>query len=88
LDHIDLATPVSAGSRLGLSALDTPASTSSISGEEVRRRNNPSVQAAVTRSPGISFIGTPGDGGTGLSARGFSGHASVMQLFDGTRLYT
>ncbi len=59
LDHIDLATPVSAGSRLGLSALDTPASTSSISGEEVRRRNNPSVQAAVTRSPGISFIGTP-----------------------------
>ncbi|HGW5373745.1 TPA: TonB-dependent receptor [Pseudomonas aeruginosa] len=88
LDHIDLATPVSAGSRLDLSALDTPASTSSISSEEVRRRNNPSVQAAVTRSPGISFIGTPGDGGTGLSARGFSGHASVMQLFDGTRLYT
>ncbi|MGF6393428.1 TonB-dependent receptor [Pseudomonas plecoglossicida] len=86
--RIDLATPTEAGSRLNLSALDTPASTSSITAEQIQQRNNLTVQDAVTRSPGISFIGNPGDGGTGLSARGFSGHGSVMSLFDGARLYT
>ena len=85
---IDLATPTQAGSRLGLSALETPASTSSISAEQIQQRNNLTVQDAVTRSPGISYIGSPGDGGTGLSARGFTGHNSVMTLFDGARLYT
>lgn len=30
--------------------------------------------------------GSPGNGGTGLSARGFSGHSSVSQMIDGTRL--
>ncbi|TRO22420.1 TonB-dependent receptor [Ectopseudomonas mendocina] len=82
-----LHTPTTAGSRLDLSALQTPASTSSLSGAEVRERNNRSVQDAVTRTPGISAIGTPGNGGTALSARGFSGHASTMQLYDGTRQY-
>ncbi|MFJ3073748.1 TonB-dependent receptor [Pseudomonas sp. NPDC087029] len=86
--HIDLATPTPAGSRLNLSALETPASTSSISAAEIDQRNNLTVQDAVTRSPGITFVGSPGDGGTGLSARGFSGHGSVMTLFDGARLYT
>ena len=82
-----LHTPTTAGSRLDLSALQTPASTSSLSGAEVRERNNRSVQDAVTRTPAISAIGTPGNGGTALSARGFSGHASTMQLYDGTRQY-
>jgi len=85
---VDLATPTQAGSRLNLSALETPASTSSITAELIQQRNNLTVQDAVTRSPGITFIGSPGDGGTGLSARGFTGHGSVMTLFDGTRLYT
>ncbi|MDH0731514.1 TonB-dependent receptor [Pseudomonas sichuanensis] len=85
---LDLATPTQAGSRLNLSALDTPASTSSLGEAQIQQRNNLSVQDAVTRSPGITFIGTPGDGGTGLSARGFSGQNSVMTLFDGARLYT
>jgi iron complex outermembrane receptor protein len=82
-----LHTPTTAGSRLDLSALQTPASTSSLSGAEVRERNNRSVQDAVTRTPGISTIGTPGNGGTALSARGFTGHSSTMQLYDGTRQY-
>lgn len=83
----DLHTPTSAGSRLGLTALQTPASTSSLSGAQVRGRNNLSVQDAVTRSPGISFLGSPGNGGTALSARGFTGHGATMQLYDGTRQY-
>ncbi|QNH06799.1 TonB-dependent receptor [Pseudomonas sp. B11D7D] len=82
-----LHTPTTAGSRLDLSALQTPASTTSLSGAEVRERNNRSVQDAVTRTPGISTIGTPGNGGTALSARGFTGHSSTMQLYDGTRQY-
>ncbi|MDF0732096.1 TonB-dependent receptor [Pseudomonas entomophila] len=85
---IDLATPTAAGSRLNLSALDTPASTSSITAEQIQQRNNLTVQDAVTRSPGITSIGTPGNGNTALSARGFTGHSSVMTLFDGARLYT
>ncbi|WP_313201301.1 TonB-dependent receptor [Pseudomonas sp.] len=88
LQRVDLATPTVAGSRLNLSALETPASTSSISAGQIEQRNNLTVQDAVTRSPGITFIGNPGDGGTGLSARGFTGHGSVMTLFDGARLYT
>ncbi|UXH41871.1 TonB-dependent receptor [Pseudomonas promysalinigenes] len=86
--RVDLATPTDAGSRLNLSALDTPASISSITASQIEQRNNLTVQDAVTRSPGITFIGNPGDGGTGLSARGFTGHGSVMTLFDGARLYT
>lgn len=83
----DLHTPTTSGSRLELSALQTPASTSSLSGAEVRGRNNLSVQDAVTRTPGISSIGSPGNGGTALSARGFTGHSATMQLYDGTRQY-
>ena len=83
----DLHTPLPAGSRLGLSALKTPASVTSISGDDVRNRNNATIQQAVTRSPGISYMGAVGNGGTALAARGFTGHTSVMQLYDGTRLY-
>jgi iron complex outermembrane receptor protein len=84
---IDLATPTQAGSRLNLNALETPASTSSLSEAQIIGRNNQTVQDAVTRSPGITFIGTPGDGGTGLSARGFTGQSSVMTLLDGSRMH-
>jgi len=83
----DLHTPTTSGSRLELSALQTPASTSSLSGAEVRGRNNLTVQDAVTRTAGISSIGSPGNGGTALSARGFTGHSATMQLYDGTRQY-
>ncbi|MCO7570447.1 TonB-dependent receptor [Pseudomonas chlororaphis] len=87
-DSVNLNTPTSAGSRLNLSALETPASTDSLSGERIRARGDRSIQDAVSRSAGISRTGTPGDGGTSLSARGFTGQSSVMQLYDGNRLYT
>lgn len=87
-EAITLATPLPTGSRLNLSALETPASTSSLDAEAIDGRNNRSVQDAVSRSPGITSVGTPGNGNTALSARGFSGHSSVMTLFDGSRLYT
>ncbi len=87
-EPISLATPLPAGSRLNLSAMDTPASTSSLGTEAIDGRNNTTVQDAVTRSPGITSVGTPGNGNTALSARGFTSHGSVMTLFDGSRMYT
>ncbi|AUA34001.1 TonB-dependent receptor [Pseudomonas sp. SGAir0191] len=84
---VDLLTPGTSGSRLNLTPLETPASVTSISAEQILGRNNATVQDAVTRTPGITFVGTPGNGGTALSARGFTGHSSTMQLYDGTRLY-
>src|SRR5471032_517287 len=86
-DRVDLNTPTGAGSRLGLSALETPASTDSLTGKQIRARGDVSVQDAVSRSAGINRTGSPGDGGTSLSARGFACQGSVMQLYDGSRMY-
>ncbi|MDF3836392.1 TonB-dependent receptor [Cupriavidus basilensis] len=82
-----LSEPASTGSRLGLTPLETPASVEALSGETVRERGDLSVREAVSRATGITANGTPGNGGTALTARGFSGQGSVMQLYDGTRLY-
>ncbi|WP_367082873.1 TonB-dependent receptor [Pseudomonas sp. HOU2] len=87
-ESVSLSTPTTAGSRLNLTAMETPASVESLSGEQIRARGDRSVQDAVSRSTGISRTGTPGDGGTSLQARGFTGQSSVMQLYDGNRLYT
>ncbi|TFY85858.1 TonB-dependent receptor [Pseudomonas kairouanensis] len=86
-EHIDLNTPTTAGSRLNLTALQTPGSVESQTGTQIRERGDASVQDAISRATGISRTGTPGDGGTSLSARGFTGQGSVMQLYDGTRMY-
>lgn len=86
--HVDEANaPTQTGSRLGLTILETPASVETISGDELRARGDLSIVDAVTRSTGISSAANPGNGGTGLAARGFSGPGSVMQLYDDVRLY-
>src|SRR5690606_30212390 len=43
--------------------------------------------AAVTRAPGVSNSSNPGNAGSAYSMRGFSGATSVLQLYDGVRLY-
>ncbi|MBA1275688.1 TonB-dependent receptor [Stutzerimonas azotifigens] len=82
------SAPARTGSRLDLPARQIPASTSTLDEHAISQRNNLSVQDAVTRIPGITSIANPGNGNTALSARGFTGHTSVMTLFDGNRLYT
>jgi len=82
-----LSTPEYTGSRLGLTPLETPASVEVLSGEAIRARGDQSVREAVTRATGITGNPAPGNGGTSLTARGFSGQGSVMQLLDGTRMY-
>lgn len=85
--HMSLATESSTGSRLGLSLLQTPASVAIVDGADIRARGDMSVLDAVTRAPGITSNGNPGNGGTALAARGFSGQGSVLQLVDGIRLF-
>lgn len=86
-ERVDPKTPTTAGSRLDLTALQTPGSVESLTGTQIRERGDASVQDAISRATGISRTGTPGDGGTSLSARGFTGQGSVMQLYDGNRMY-
>lgn len=82
-----LTTPTSAGSRLALSPLETPASVSVIDGDAIRAQGDMTIVDAVTRAVGITTSANPGNGGTALVARGFSGQGSVLQLYDGVRLF-
>lgn len=82
-----LESETSTGSRLGLTLLQTPASVAVVDGDDIRARGDMSVLEAVTRAPGITSNGNPGNGGTALAARGFSGQGSVLQLVDGIRLF-
>ncbi|SDA10606.1 TonB-dependent siderophore receptor [Sphingomonas sp. NFR15] len=82
-----LTTPNTTGSRLGLTALETPATLSTIAGDLIRARGDMSVVEAVSRAPGISNVGNLGNGGTALAARGFGGQGSVLHLIDGVRLF-
>ena len=51
----------------------------SLTGARIRARGDTNVQDAVTRTTGISFTGSPGNGGSAYSARGFVGDGSVMR---------
>lgn len=82
-----LDEPAATASRLRLTPLQTPASIEVVDGETIRARGDASVLQAASRATGITASPGPGNGGTAPAARGFTGHGSVMQLFDGTRLY-
>lgn len=84
---IRLNTQNGAGSRLGLSGLDQPASVDIISREEIATKGDYSALDAVTRTAGISASANAGNGGTSISSRGFNGHGSTVYTYDGTRLY-
>ncbi|TEA77788.1 TonB-dependent receptor [Allopusillimonas ginsengisoli] len=84
---LTLDTAVSTGSGLDLTPLETPASVTVITREQLEQRGDSRLSDAVSRSPGLSHIGHPGNGGEALSARGFTGSNSVMQLYDGMRQY-
>lgn len=87
-EGLALDVPNSGGSRLDLTPLETPASVEVISGRTIRDRGQTSVTEAVTQNAtGFTSLAAPGNGGSSLATRGFSGHGSVMQLYDGTRLY-
>lgn len=72
------------GSRLGISALDLPATLSAISGEAIELRGDTNMVDAVSHSPGLAATANSGSGGYGFAVRGF-GSSSVTILYDGTK---
>lgn len=82
-----LQEPASVGSNLGLTPMQTPASVDVITRGQLEERGDASLVDALSRAPGISNLGHPGNGGAALSSRGFTDAASVMRLYDGLRQY-
>ncbi len=77
-----------AGSRLDLTPFETPASVEIVDGDTIRKRGQTDVNQAIARNgTGITFLGSPGNGGTSLGMRGFTGNGAVARLYDGTRFY-
>jgi iron complex outermembrane receptor protein len=87
-EGLNLRSPGRSASRLGLTALETPASVDVIAGETARLRGQNTVAEAVTQNAtGITTVAAPGNGNGAFTARGFSGPNSIQQLYDGTRLF-
>lgn len=82
-----LDAPAAAGTNLGLTPRETPASLDVLTRDALEARGDASVTDAITRAGGISASPHPGNGLSELSTRGFMGSASVMRLYDGTRQY-
>ncbi len=83
---LNLDVPTTAGSRLNLTPMETPASVDVISGETARERGQDTVTDAVTHNaPGFSSVANPVYG-QAFATRGFQGNGSVVRLYDGTRI--
>ncbi|MBK8336581.1 MAG: TonB-dependent siderophore receptor [Sterolibacteriaceae bacterium] len=80
---IPLDTTASAGSRLGTTLRETPASVDLVSREVMRERGNRSTQQALENAVGVSSGQCFGL--TCFSMRGFSGTTSLPFLFNGVR---
>ncbi|KRR11241.1 TonB-dependent receptor [Bradyrhizobium jicamae] len=85
---LNLTGASTAGSRLGLTRLQTPASVEVISSETIAERGQQNILDAVTQNAtGFTASPAPGNGGVSFNTRGFTGLGSVMTLYDGTQLY-
>src|SRR5438309_4743103 len=85
---LNLTGTSTAGSRLGLTRLQTPASVEVISAETIAERGQQNILDAVTQNAtGFTASPAPGNGGGSFNTRGFTGLGSVMTLYDGTQLY-
>ncbi|MBS3963352.1 MAG: TonB-dependent receptor [Methylomonas sp.] len=69
------------GSRLGLTARETPASITVIDRATLEKRGAQTTQEALSRAPGVTVSSQPGAPGS-VSMRGFTG-AQITQLFNG-----
>lgn len=76
-----------AGSRLGLTPLETPSTVAVISGDSIRNWSLNTINDAVTRAPGVTANGNPGNGGQTYAMRGFYGTNSVAELYRGVQLF-
>lgn len=74
------------GSRTGIATQDLPASLEQVDEQTQKQRGDYDVAEAITRSTGLTAIGTGGNGGLAFSTRGFAGVNSVGVAEDGLRL--
>ncbi|WP_312516929.1 TonB-dependent siderophore receptor [Massilia sp.] len=84
-EGLSLDRPHASGSRLGLSALDLPASAETLTAAAIEARGDLQVKDAVTRTTGLTDSSSPGNG-ISYSARGFNGNSSIGLLENGQRL--
>ncbi len=82
-DSLPLNQPAAAGSRLGLTPMETPASIDVISKELMRERGDRTTQDALENAAGVAAGQCFGL--TCFSMRGFSNNLSLPFLFDGLR---
>lgn len=87
IGSLRLNTDNGAGSHLGLSALETPASVDLVTRNEILAKGDYSSIDSVTRTAGISTTSNNGNGGMQVSSRGFNGHTTTLNTYDGIRLY-
>jgi iron complex outermembrane receptor protein len=85
-EGLGLAQRSSSGSRTGIATQDLPASLEQVDEQTQKQRGDYDVVDAITRSTGLTAIGTGGNGGLAFSARGFAGVNSVGVAEDGLRL--
>ncbi len=81
---VGLDVPTTAGSRLNLAAIDTPATITTLSGDDIMSRDDTTVNSAVTRAVGVTSNNISNSGGNSVAIRGFNG-ATVGFLYDGIR---
>lgn len=77
---LSLDTPVETGSRLGLTARETPASVTVVDRATIEARGAQDTQEILRAVPGVTAHDAPGS--VGVSYRGF-GSGSLGQLFNG-----
>ncbi|OYX29867.1 MAG: hypothetical protein B7Y99_12465 [Caulobacterales bacterium 32-69-10] len=83
-----LTIATDSGSRLGITALETPAAVELLTGDAIRLRGDLQLSDAIARSTGIVQQNNPGNGSTAnFAARGFNGVNSVRVLLDGMNLF-
>jgi iron complex outermembrane recepter protein len=85
--QLNLNQPSTAGSRLNLTPLQTPASVTVIPGDQIREQGDPTIADAIGRAVGITVNPFIGDGTSTISARGFYGANSITMLYDGMPLF-
>ncbi|MCM5680648.1 TonB-dependent receptor [Schlegelella sp. S2-27] len=83
---VELDQPTDTGSRLGLTARETPASVEVITQETIERRGARTLEEALRGAPGMTTGGGPGSPGV-ASTRGFTG-GFIAYLYDGMRVST
>lgn len=78
---LPLDTQTQTGSRLGLSARETPATINIVDRDTIEERGARDTIEAVSGAPGITEHGSPGSGGV-LSYRGFTS-SQITQMYNG-----